>query len=175
MTQRPNGNQRSSPGNFRNGSSRTPSSLTSTRKGVWPVSRRMVHRSALTKGRFIDEDRRSSASGAGPLCPGMSERAHRRHRLVRIRPPRSVGLQNGAAGSLDGRTGNQWRPGGDRDSLRVQGRTTVLRGHSDGGESPARQLQRLATLAWPVHRRNRAGLRIVYWFDRRATPTSPRR
>ena len=47
-------------------------------------ARLLVHRKMLTKGRFIDDNRKKTLGRAGPLCPRMQERPHRRSRLVRI-------------------------------------------------------------------------------------------
>jgi hypothetical protein len=52
-----------------------------------------------------------------PVRPGVPEGAHRRPRLARVRAPRPRRLP---AAAMGGRAGDERRPGGDRDSVRVQ-------------------------------------------------------
>jgi hypothetical protein len=52
-------------------------------------SRMLVHRKALTRGRFIDRNRKKKAGGPGALRARLPEWAHWRHRLVQFRARRA--------------------------------------------------------------------------------------
>ena len=57
-----------------------------TESGRSTRSRRLVHRSSLSKGKFIDHNKKNQPVVPGPVRAGLPQGAHRRHRLVLLRP-----------------------------------------------------------------------------------------
>ena len=120
-----------------------------TESGRSTRSRRLIPRSSLSKGKFIDQNKKSQPVVPVRFVQGLPQGPHRRHRLVLLRPPGDDRLP---PRPLDRRTRDQRRPVRGLGPLRVQGRAADHRGDQARHARP-RPLRRLAALARASHLR----------------------
>ena len=108
-------------------------------------SRMLVHRMSLTKGKYIDENKKWRAVVSVRFVRACRCRPCRRHRLVQLRPRWPQGM---SAATLDRRTRHQRRSVRSLDSLRMQG-SAVDRRSSPDADAGIGNLQRRQAVARP--------------------------